>query len=112
MTRVKRGTMANKRRKRLLKHAKGFMWTRDSKFRQAKEALLHAWSFQFADRKKKKRTARTLWQVRINAAARDNGISYSKLIDQLKKNKIELDRKILSDLAAKNPDIFKKIVSL
>lgn len=88
------------------------MWTRDSKFRQAKEALLHAWSFQFADRKKKKRTARTLWQVRINAAARDNGISYSKLIDQLKKNKIELDRKILSDLAAKNPDIFKKIVSL
>ena len=87
------------------------MWTRKSKYRQAKEALLHAWSFQFADRKKKKRDFRRLWQIKINAAARDNGLTYSKLINQLKKANIELDRKILSDLAANNPEIFKKIVS-
>lgn len=110
MTRVKRGVQANKRRKRLLKHTKGFMWTRKSKFRQAKEATLHAWSFQFADRKKKKRDFRRLWQIKINAAARENGISYSKLINKLHKANIELDRKILSDLAHHNPDIFKEIV--
>src|SRR3989344_8850635 len=111
MPRVKRGVQANKRRKRLLKHAKGFMWTRKSKYRQAKEGLLHAWSFQFADRKKKKREFRKLWSIKINAAARDNGLTYSSLINRLKKAHIELDRKILSDLAANNPDVFKKIVS-
>ena len=111
MPRVKRGVQANRRRKRLLKHAKGFMWTRKSKYRQAKEGLLHAWSFQFADRKKKKREFRKLWSIKINAAARDNGLTYSSLINRLKKANIELDRKILSDLAANNPDVFKKIVS-
>lgn len=111
MTRVKRGVQANRRRKRLLKHAKGFMWTRDSKYRQAKEALLHAWSFQFADRKKKKRDFRRLWQVKISAAAKANGTSYSKLINSLKKADIELDRKILSDLAANNPEVFNKILA-
>ena len=111
MPRVKRGVQANARRKRLLKHAKGFMWTRKSKYRQAKEGLLHAWSFQFADRKKKKRDFRKLWSIKINAAARENGLTYSKLIDKLKKTNIELDRKILSDLAANNPEVFKKIVS-
>ncbi|PIR42113.1 MAG: 50S ribosomal protein L20 [Candidatus Yanofskybacteria bacterium CG10_big_fil_rev_8_21_14_0_10_37_15] len=111
MPRVKRGVTANARRKRLLKHAKGFMWTRKSKFRQAKEALLHAWSFQFADRKKKKRNFRRLWQIKINAGARENGLSYSKFINHLKKQKIELDRKILSDLAENNPDIFKQLFS-
>lgn len=110
MARVKRGVIANRRRKRLLKHTKGFMWTRKSKFRQAKEAVLHAWSFQFADRKKKKRDFRRLWQLKINAAARENGISYSRLIDQLKKKNIELDRKILADLAENNPEIFKQII--
>jgi len=111
MARVKRGVQANARRKRLLKHTKGFMWTRKSKYRQAKEALLHAWSFQFADRKKKKRDFRRLWQVRINAAARENGLSYSRLIDKLTKSNIKLDRKILSDLAQHNPEVFKQIVS-
>ena len=111
MSRVKRGGQANRRRKRLLKHTKGFLWTRKSKFRAAKEATLHAWSFQFADRKKKKRDFRRLWNVRINAAARENGLSYSKLIHRLKQNKIELDRKILSDLAENNPEVFKQIVS-
>ena len=110
MVRVKRGTQAHKRRKRLLKHAKGFMWTRSSKYRQAKEALLHAWTHQFSDRKKKKRTFRRLWQIKINAAARESGISYSKLIDQLHKENIELDRKILADLAEHNPDVFKRVI--
>lgn len=111
MPRVKRGKIANKRRKRLLKHTKGYMWTRKSKFRQAKEATLHAWSFQFADRKKKKRNFRRLWQLKINAAARENGISYSRLIDMLKKENIELDRKILADLAENHPEVFKKVIS-
>ncbi|OGM99721.1 MAG: 50S ribosomal protein L20 [Candidatus Yanofskybacteria bacterium RIFCSPHIGHO2_01_FULL_39_8b] len=110
MTRIKRGVQANRRRKRLLKHTKGFLWTRKSKFRAAKEATLHAWSFQFADRKKKKRDFRRLWQVKINAGTRENGISYSKFINQLKKANIELDRKILSDLAHHNPKVFKQIV--
>ena len=111
MPRVKRGTIANASRKRLLKHAKGFMWTRKSKYRQAKEAMLHAWSFQFADRKKKKRDFRRLWQIKINAATRENGLTYSAFINRLKKANIELDRKILSDLAANNSDVFKKIIS-
>ena len=111
MPRVKRGVIANRRRKRLLKHTKGFMWTRKSKYRQAKEATLHAWSFQFADRKKKKRDFRRLWQLKINAAARENGITYSRLINQLKKSNIELDRKILANLAENNPKVFKKIIS-
>ena len=110
MPRVKRGAQANRRRKRLLKHTKGFMWTRKSKYRQAKEALLHAWSFQFADRKKKKRDFRRLWQIKINAAARENGLSYSKFINQLKKANIELDRKILSDLAENHPEVFKQLL--
>ena len=110
MTRVKRGVTANARRKRLLKHAKGFKWTRSSKFRQAKEGLLHAWTFQYFDRKKKKRTSRRLWQIKINAAARINGTTYSKLIDQLKKANIEIDRKILALLAEHNPEVFQKVI--
>lgn len=98
-----------------MKHAKGFKWTRKSKFRQAKEGLLHAWTFQFADRKKKKRNFRRLWQIKINAAVRqlaeDNGLTYSKLINQLKKANIELDRKILANLAEHEPEVFKKIVT-
>lgn len=87
------------------------MWTRKSKERQAKEALLHAWSFMFADRKKKKRDFRRLWQVKIGAAAKENGTSYSKLINQLKKADIQLDRKILSDIAANHPEVFKQILN-
>jgi len=112
MPRVKRGVQKSKRRNNLLKHAKGFKWGRKSKFRQAKEALFHAWSFQFADRKKKKRNFRRLWQIQINAATREHGLSYSKFIDGLKKNKIDLDRKVLSDLAQSSPESFKQIVEL
>ncbi len=111
MTRVKRGVKQHARRERTLKHTKGFKWTRHSKLRQAKEALLHAWSFQFADRKKKKRDFRRLWQVKVSAAAKQEGTSYSKLIAQLKKAKIDLDRKILADLAEHNPEIFKQVMN-
>ncbi|MAG44418.1 50S ribosomal protein L20 [bacterium] len=110
MPRVKRGTIAHKRRKKVIKQAKGFMWRRKSNFKAAKEALMHAWANSYQGRKKKKRDFRRLWQVRINAGARENGLSYSKFIHLLKKNKIDLDRKILADLAMNNPKIFSEIV--
>jgi len=110
MARVKRGTTSNKRRKNVLKHAKGFMWGRKSKYKLAKQALQKAWSYSYRDRKVKKRTARQLWQIQINAECRKSGISYSKFIAGLKKQKIEIDRKILSQLAQTQPEIFAKIV--
>ena len=110
MVRVKRGTTAHKRRKNILQQAKGFKWGRKSKYKAAKEALAHAWSYAYRDRRTKKRNFRRLWQIQINAACREQGISYSKFINGLKKNKIELDRKILSEFAKKNPEVFKKIV--
>lgn len=110
MPRVKRGVGANKRRKNLLKHAKGFHWGRKSKYVAAKEAMMHAWEYAYRDRKVKKRDFRRLWQIQINAACRNHGLSYSKFINALKKSNIELDRKVLAELAKKNPEIFEKIV--
>lgn len=86
------------------------MWGRSTKYRQAKEALLHAWSFQFKDRRKKKGNFRRLWQIQIGAGTKLNGLSYSKFINGLKKAHIDLDRKILADLAGNQPEIFAKIV--
>jgi large subunit ribosomal protein L20 len=110
MTRVKRGKIAHKRRKNILKHAKGFRWGRKKKYRLAKVAVMKAWRYAYRDRKAKKRDFRALWQTRINAACRLHGISYSKFIYGLKKNKIELDRKALSQLVQNHPQIFEKIV--
>lgn len=110
MVRVKRGKIAHKRRRHLLKYAKGFRWGRKAKYRAAKEALMHAWKYAYRDRRAKKRDFRKLWQIQINAACRQLGISYSKFISGLKKNKIELDRKILADLAQNQPKIFEKII--
>lgn len=110
MTRVKRGTIANKKRETLLKHTKGFRWGRKSKERAANEAVLHAWSRQFKGRKEKKRVFRSLWTVRINAAVRPEGMNYSGFISALKKKNVVLDRKILADLAANHPAVFKKVV--
>ncbi len=110
MPRVKRGTIANKRRKKILKYAKGYKWGRKNKYRQAKEALMHAWSYSYRDRRTKKRDKRMLWQSQINAACKKNNISYSKFINLLKKNKIELDRKILAQIAEEKADIFEKLV--
>ena len=110
MPRIKRHKIAHKRRKHLLKYAKGFKWGRKSKYRLAKDALVHAWSHAYKDRKRKKREFRRLFQIKINAACRANGLTYSQFINKLKKAQIELDRKILADLAANQPEVFKKIV--
>ena len=110
MPRVKRGKIANKRRKNLLKQAKGFKWARNTHYRAAKEALLHAWSKSYYDRKKKKGEFRTFWQIKIGAAAKEQGISYSQFIHALKNAHIELDRKILADVAENHPEVFNKIV--
>lgn len=112
MPRVKRGTIAHKKREQILRLTKGFRWGRKSKERAAKEALLHALSRKFRGRKEKKRNFRSLWNVRLNAGARAEGISYSKLIAGLKKKGVKLDRKILADLAKNEPAVFKKIVEL
>ncbi len=110
MSRVKRAVQARKHRKHLMKHAKGFKYGRKSKFKLAKDALRHAWTYAYRDRKVKKRSFRNLWNLQINALARENGITYSRLINGLKNKKIELDRKVLSELAKGHPEIFKKIV--
>ena len=112
MTRVKRGVIANKRRKSILKAAKGFRWGRSKKERAAHEALLHAWSHAYSGRKIKKRDNRRLWQQRIGAAARENNLSYSKLINLLHKKNIELNRKVLSEIADKHPKTFAEVVKI
>ena len=110
MVRIKRGKTAHKRRKRLLKLAKGFRWSRKSKYRLAKEALLHAFKYAYRDRRTKKREFRKLWQIQINAASREYGLPYSRFINLLKKKKIEIDRKILAQLARDRREIFEKII--
>jgi len=109
MTRVKRGVNKHKRRKNILAQTKGFRFGRSTKLIEAKDALRHAGNYSFAHRKDKKADARSLWATRINAAVRPLGISYSKLIDGMKKKNILVDRKILSDLAQNNPETFARI---
>lgn len=110
MSRIKRGVIASKHRRKTLKYTKGFRWGRKSKERAAKEALLHAWSHAFRGRKEKKRNFRALWNVRINASARTNGMKYSELINKLKKANVRLDRKTLADLALNEPKVFAKVL--
>ena len=110
MTRVKRGTLNVKKRKKILKYTKGFRWRRKSTEAAAREALLHAWTHAWRGRKQKKRDFRQLWNVKINAASRSNGLKYSSLISGLKKKNIKLDRKILADLAENEPKVFQKVV--
>jgi len=112
MPRVKRAVGARKKRKKALKQTKGYMWGRKSKYRLAKDALRHAWMHAYKDRRGKKRENRQLWNAQINAACRAEGITYSRFINVLKKNNIELDRKILSDLARNNSNIFNEIINL
>ena len=110
MVRVKRSIAAHKRRKNLLKHAKGFCWGRKSKYKAAKEALLHAWTYAYRDRRTKKREFRRLWQIQISSSCKNLGLSYSKFIHALKVKNIEIDRKILAGLAKSQPQIFEKII--
>lgn len=109
MSRVKRGTTALKRRRNILKQVKGYRFGRSTKERIAKEAIFHAGTHAFRDRKTKKRLARSLWSLRINAAARPAGFSYSKLIGGLKKANIALDRKSLAALAKDHPAVFERV---
>jgi len=110
MSRVKRGTTAIKRRRKTLKYTKGFRWDRKSKERAAREALLHAWTYAYRGRKEKKRTFRALWQVQLNAALRQQGVTYSAFIAALKKKGIVLDRKVLAALAQSHPKAFNAVV--
>jgi len=110
MTRVKKGVHALKRRRSVLKQTKGFRHGRGSKERQAKDALLHAGAYAFAHRRDKKSHNRKLWNIKINAGARELGMSYSQLIGALHKKNIMLDRKILADFAEHHPKTFAKIL--
>jgi len=111
MPRVKRGTIHAKKRRNLLKRVKGYMWGRKSKLRLARIAALKAVAYAYRDRKAKKRVFRRLWQTKINAAARANDTKYSVFMNGLKKANIEVDRKILADLAEHNPEVFSAIVA-
>jgi len=112
MPRVKRGVGHLKKRRKLMKRVKGFEAGRKNLLKLAKTADTKAGAHAFRDRRRKKREFRRLWQVRINAAVRALDTNYSKFIGGLKKNKIELDRKVLSEIAIQQPKIFKKIVEL
>ena len=112
MPRVKRGFKARQRRNKVLKLAKGYRGARSKLFRSATEAVDRALNYAFRDRRVKKRDFRALWIVRINAAARINGITYSKLIHGLKLAKVEIDRKVLADLAVSDPAGFAQVASL
>ena len=112
MAKAKHSVATRRRKKRLLKKAKGFFGDRSKQFQQARRALMHALKYAYRDRHNKKREIRSLWIVRINAACREQGITYSVFINGLKKAKINLDRKILADLAVRDSAAFKKIVGM
>jgi len=112
MVRVKKGRTARKHRKHILEYTKGFRWGRKSKYRLAKDAMKHAWKWSYRDRKNRKRELRQLWQSEINTACRELGITFSRFINALGTSKIQLDRKVLSQLAKEQPEVFEKIVEL
>ena len=112
MPRVKRGFKARRRRNKVLKLAKGYRGARSKLFRSATEAVDRALNYAFRDRRVKKRDFRSLWIVRINAASRLNGLSYSKFIFGLKKADVQIDRKVLADIAVSDPNGFAQIASI
>ncbi|TMD60181.1 MAG: 50S ribosomal protein L20 [Chloroflexi bacterium] len=112
MARIKRGVAAHKRHKRLLKAAEGRMGTKSRLVRPAREAALHALAYAYRDRRARKREFRALWISRINAAARAEGISYSSLMHAAKLAGVGLDRKILADMAVRDPKVFREYVEL
>ena len=110
MARIKRGVVSRRKHKKVLKLAKGYLALKSRAIRPAKQAVLHAGQYAFHGRKLRKRDFRALWIVRIGEAAKREGISYSVFMNKLKKNNIELDRKILGDLAVNDPTSFKEII--
>lgn len=112
MPRVKRGTIAVKKRRKLLKAAKGYRGARSRRLRCAREAVMHAMAYAYRDRRQKKRDFRRLWITRINAAARQSGLSYSRLISGLKKAGVQVNRKILADLAVHDAGAFARFAEI
>ena len=111
MARATNSPASRKRRKKVLKYAKGYFGSKSKLFRYAKEAVQHAWQYAYIDRKKKKADRRGLWIVRLNAACRNNGITYSRFIEGLHAANIQLDRKVLSDLAIRDEVAFTGLVA-
>jgi len=109
MVRVRRSVSSRKSRKKILKQAKGFRGARSRTYKVAKQAVMRAGQYAYRDRRVKKRVFRSLWIIRINAAARDNGLTYSQLIAGLKKANIDLDRKVLANLAVNDKEAFSMI---
>ena len=110
MPRVKRGVVARRRHKKVMKQAKGYYGARSRVYRVAKQAVIKAKQYAYRDRKQRKRQFRALWIARINAGARANGLSYSRLIAGLKKANVEIDRKVLADLAMNEKQMFTVVV--
>ncbi len=108
--RIKRGTTSRKKHNKIRKAVKGYIHTRRASIKRAKEAILKAGQHAYIDRKKKKRTTRRLWILKINAGLRNNGTTYSKFIKLITDQKIKVDRKILAELAENDPEVFTKIV--
>ena len=112
MAKIKHSVATRKRKKKLLKKAKGFWGDRSKQYRQARRALMHALVYSYRDRRAKKRELRRLWIARINAACRAGGVTYSRFMSGLKKAKVNLDRKILAELAVKDSQAFKKLTEI
>ena len=112
MVRVRSSVSAQKRKKRVLKDAKGQFGHRSTRYRQAKRSVIKGLSYEFRDRKVKKREFRRLWIIRINAACQEAGTSYSRFIKGLSVAKVTIDRKVLSEMAISSPEVFKKLVKL
>ncbi|MEX0917203.1 MAG: 50S ribosomal protein L20 [Candidatus Paceibacterota bacterium] len=110
MARVKRGTTKLKTRKNILSKVKGYRFGRSKKEREARTAIAHAGNFAFAHRRDKKNVFRRLWSVRLNAAVRPHGLSYSQFIHKLKEKNVGLDRKVLSEMAQENPESFERVI--
>lgn len=112
MSRVKRGPTPRRRKNRVFEQVEGFYGGRKNRFREAVKVLRKSWQYSYVGRKLRKRDFRALWIQRINAACRENGLSYSKFMALLKQNSVELDRKVLADMAARDPEAFKKLTEL
>ncbi|MDQ7825617.1 MAG: 50S ribosomal protein L20 [Candidatus Eremiobacteraeota bacterium] len=112
MPRVKRGTIALKKRRKIMKLAKGYRGARHKRIKSAREAVIHALTYSFRDRRAKKRDFRKLWIIRINAAARQNGLSYSRFISGLKSAGVTINRKMLADLAVTDAQAFQEFANL
>lgn len=110
MSRIKRGVTAHRRHRKMVKAAKGFKGMRSTNFRQAKNAVMKSGLHAYVGRKQKKRTFRSLWITRINAACRELGVSYSRFIDGMAKKDVQIDRKVLAQLAVEEPATFKEVV--